>query len=182
MSGRPFEPVADRARWEIVYDHLAGLDIGDIVTYDELFDALDVRRREQVRTPVRKAAEKWGRERHRALVPVPTVGYKVASIGEHELLVRGQHRRSKRALSRGRTYAEIADRSLMTPQDRERFDGMERTIARQEDMIRRLDIKQQRTDRAIAESRQQQVATAERLQAVEDALRRHGIDGTPEGT
>jgi hypothetical protein len=53
---------------------------------------------------------------------------------------------------------------------------MERTIARQEDMIRRLDVKQQRTDKAIAESREQQVVTDERLKAVEDALKRHGIE------
>lgn len=182
MSGRRFEPVADRARWEVVYDLLAGLDIGDILTYEELTEALDVHRRDLVRSPLYKAAQKWGAERKRALVPVPNIGYRVASISEHELLVRGQHRRSKRALHRGRTYAENADRSLMTPQDRERFDGMERTIARQEDMIRRLDIKQQRTDKAIAESRQQQVATDERLKAVEDALKRHGIKpDSPDG-
>jgi hypothetical protein len=53
----------------------------------------------------------------------------------------------------------------------------ERTIARQEDMIRRLDVKQQRTEQAIAESRQQQAVAEERITAVEEALKRHGIDG-----
>lgn len=165
-----FQPVGDRARWELVYDLLSPLDIGDVVTYEALGEALDETDRAKMRPALYRAAQRWGDEQRRALRPVRNTGYVVASIDEQEQLVRGQHRKSRRALSRSHRLAHNADRSLMDDEQRKRFDALESTVARQQDMIRRLDTRTSRVEEALSQSVTRQEVTEERLQALERRL------------
>lgn len=176
MATGPFQPRGDRAQWRVVHDLLERLDVGDIMTYEEITDALDVEHINQVRGAVHRAAKVWGEERHRALSPVNRVGYRVVSALEHELLARKQHRRSRRALGRGRALLRDADRSQLAPADRERFDRMELELSRQSDMISRIDTRQAKMERALEADRAARSATDEKVARMEEALRRHGIE------
>jgi hypothetical protein len=176
MNRAPFQPIGEKPRWELIYDELSGLDVGDTLTYERLHELLDVEDRAAVRTPFYKAAQVWGTEHKRALRPVPNVGYRVVDAREHEAIAKNHHKRSKRQLRRGRQVLANADRSRLSEHERQRFDQMEATIGRHEDMIRRLDGRTAKVEKAVAESREAHTVTEERVTALEDALRRHGID------
>ena len=183
MSASPFTPAGERAQWEMVYDLLTPLDIGDTLTYEAIAEATDLPAgdRNRLRQPTRKAANVWGAEFHRALVPVNNVGYRVAEPLEHELIAKRQHRKGKRSLARGKTAMRNADRTKLDPEARQRFDAMENNLARQEDMIRRLDSRTAKLEQATSEGKRQLSATDARIVALEDALKRHGIAAAPEG-
>lgn len=178
MTTNPFSPRGDRPQWQVVLDLLEDKQIDDVITYDELNEALDVEDFRKNRSPIYKAAAVWGEMRKRALAPVNNVGYRVVDAPEHELLARAQHRKSKRALRRGRTLITNADRTRLTPEDRVRFDHMEETLGRHEDMIRRLEGRQTRTEKALRETRVASEATEAKVSAIEETLKRHGIGKT----
>lgn len=175
-----FEPIGEKPRWELVYEELQTLDVGDVLTYERLYELCDSKSKEAVRPPYYKAVNRWGAERKRAMRPLPTVGYVVVDAAEHEPIARGHHRSARRKLARSRKTLANADRSRLSSEDRERFDRMEVHLSRQADAIRRLDTK---VDAAISESRRQHAVTAEKMEdttkrvaQLEDTLRRHGID------
>lgn len=175
MTTNPFDPRGDRPQWQLVLDILERKDIDDLITYDELNEALDVEDFRKNRSPIYKAAAVWGEVHKRALAPVVNKGYRVVDAPEHELLARAQHRKSKRALKRGRTLLTNADRTRLTPEDRVRFDHMEETLGRHADMIRRLEGRQNRTEKALREARAATAETEAKVSAIEEALKRHGI-------
>lgn len=178
MSAAPFTPVGERPKWAYVYDALTGLDVGDTITYDQLAKALDVTRDEflQRRPGWYKGMNRWCEDNHRALRPVPTVGYQVVDAPDHEHLAKNQHKRSKRALGRGRKLLENADRSRLDDDQKRRFDALEQNVSRQLDMIRRLDTRTTKVEQAVADAKRQNTVTEERIASLEEALRRHGIE------
>lgn len=195
----PFTPKRERPAWEYVYDLLQPLDVGDLVTHDEIAKALDLTRQEFAtqRSGFYKAANVWGAERKRALRSVPGEGYRVVDAPEHEQLSKAHHRKSRRSLSRGRKVLANTDRTRLDAEQKARFDALESNIARQEDMIRRLDTRTTKVEKAVADVGRKHSATEEevasvrqQVAALEDALRRHGIDpssapvaaGTGEGS
>lgn len=176
MTRTPFTPIGEKPRWEYIYEELVTLDIGDTLTYERLHELLDVEDRAAVRPPFYKAAQVWGSEAKRALRPIPNVGYRVVDAPEHEHIAKAQHRSARRKLRRSRQALANADRSRLDDGQRQRFDQMEATLGRHEDMIRRLDGRTAKVEKAVAESRRKHTVTDERISALEDALRRHGID------
>lgn len=180
---KPFTPIGEKPRWEYIYEELLTLDVGDTLTYERLYELCDTKDRSAVRAPFYRAVNAWGSEHKRAMRPVPNEGYRVVDANEHEAIAKAHHRKSKRSLNRGRRVIANADRSRLTPDQRQRFDQMESTLARQEDMIRRLDARTAKVEKAVAESRESHTVTAEkvkatdkRVAALEDAMRRHGLD------
>lgn len=184
MSAAPFTPVGERPKWEYIYDALAGLDVGDVITYETLADVLDITRDEFLknRPGWYKGMNRWCEDNRRALRPVNNVGYQVVDAPEHEHLAKGQHRRGRRALNRGRKIIENADRSRLSDEEKRRFDGFEQNLGRQLDMIRRLDARQTKSEQALASVKREQSATQEEVASLRDALRRHGIDPDSAGT
>lgn len=189
MTRAPFAPVGERPRWELIYDLLSGRGIGDVITYDEIAKAVDLTRTEFLtkgRPGWYKAMNRWGEDNKRALRPVPGEGYRVVEPWEHEPIAKAHHRKSRRSLRRSRQTLANADRSLLDDDQRQRFDRIEATIGRHEDMIRRLSAGQAKVEKAVAKSQQQHAATDEQVaelrqqvSALEDALRRHGMTAPP---
>lgn len=168
-----FTPVGEKPKWELVYQELLTLNIGDTLGYERLQEILGIEgpaARERSRGPFYKAVSVWGAERKRAMRPVPNVGYLVVDAPEHEAIAKSQHRRSRRALQRSRTALSNADRSRLSLEERRRFDRMELTITRQQDMLLRLDARLSRVEKALGPEFQVQVSDA-----VEEALRRRGL-------
>jgi hypothetical protein len=170
-----FQPKHLVPQWQLVLDLLEPLDVNDVLTYAQLNKALGVEDFRKNRAPLYRAAQEWGASHHRALEPVPTVGYRVVDAFEHETLARRQHKKSRRALGRGRTLLHNADRTRLAPGEVARFDAMEQTLSRHEDMIRRLDNRQARTEELLHETRREGADTASKVGALEETLRRHGI-------
>jgi hypothetical protein len=173
---RRFEPKGERAQWRIVYDLLCPLGVGDILTYDAITEALGVDNINQVRGAVHRAAKEWGKDHHRALSPVHKVGYRVVAGAETEILIRKQHRRTRRSMTKARDLTRDTDRSMLSPEERVRFDRMELRLSRHTDMIRRIDTRQDKMEEAIETDRAARQATEAKVARLEEAMRRHGID------
>lgn len=71
----------------MIVEAMQPLDVGDILTYQQIADALEEPEwRNTFRTSFYKAANVWGEEHHRAFRAVPNVGYRVVEAAEHEAL------------------------------------------------------------------------------------------------
>lgn len=178
MHVMAFEPKGDVAEWQLVYDRLSTLAVGDVITYDELTLLLG-RDFLQARGPFHKANKRLLEEHSRGLLNVKNVGYRVVTAAEHEMAARDQHRFAKRRLTTAKRWVRNTDRAELEPEVAERFDRLEESLGRQIDFTRRLDKRVARVEKAIKESRNENEeradATAERLTKLMAALERHGI-------
>jgi hypothetical protein len=166
----------DRPRWRIVYEYIKTLDIGDIVTEDELMALMpDAPTMNAVIAAFHSALAVLETNDSRSFDRVRLVGWRMVEAREHESLARRQHRRSRRRLQAASRKAHAADRGRLTAEERARMDAIEMNLARQEDMIRRLESRQQRTDARVAVTEKDAAALADRLDRIGDMLRRHGI-------
>jgi alkylated DNA nucleotide flippase Atl1 len=165
-----FDVIGEKPRWELIYDSLAGLDVGDVVTYEQLAAAIGVDDFEPYRSSWYKAANRFGEDNQRAFRAVNGVGYRVVDAIEHADIAKAHHRKSKRQLRKGRAVLRNADRSRLSTEDSKRFDDMQATIGRHEDLIRRLDVRQERTEKAVAAAAKKHDVTDARIAKLEAAL------------
>jgi hypothetical protein len=179
-----FQPKGERAQWELIYNYLErrNPEIGDIIEYGELEEVcgFDIRKNRQA---FYRGSNPWCAEHHRAFACVAGVGYRVAHSTEHETLARKHHRKSRRALKKGLTVIRNTDYTELSPADQARFRKIETEISRQSDVIRRIDIRQDRMEKVLEEgrraqeaTRQQQQALNEKVERLEESLRRRGIE------
>jgi len=171
----PFAPVGERARWRIVYDLIRKRDIGDLVSYEELADVVDldpVRDRHTIQVSVRRAARESEEEDCRALEAVPGAGYRLVEPEEHLRLARGYQRRSSRALARGRRVATHVDLSGMDPDTRRAFEVVAEAFRMQSEFNRRLDVRQRQVEDVVAAVTVQQDRSVGELAEIRDRLAR----------
>ena len=120
MTRNPFEPVREDGRpyWQVIYDYLIArnaegkLDIGGIVTHDELAGLLDGAAHYQ---PTAKAAEHLREHHGRSLMAVRGVGYKLVGGMDQAGQATTQQRRSQRSLVKASRYAKTVDHSMLSP-------------------------------------------------------------------
>jgi hypothetical protein len=173
-----FAPKGAVAEWRMVYEKVAALSEGDVITYTDLSDLLG-RDFLADRNPVYRATEELEVADYRTLSCVRGVGYRIAAANEHERLARGHHKRSRKQLSKAVSKAASADRAKLTPDERKRIDGLEMNLRQHADMIRRLDARtSQQADelRALRREKNTDVAQlSERVDRLAELLSRHGI-------
>ena len=177
-----FETKADRPQWAIVYDRLAGMDVGEIVKDEELFGLLPDAPESSVRSAFYRAVRELEDANHRTLDRVRTVGYRVVDAPEHERLARGQHKKAKRRLKAANSRAHSADRTRLNPDERRRLDAIEDHLGRQQEMVRRLDARVEKTEQRTARTEKDTAQLADKLDELRDLLRRHGIDDDKDQT
>lgn len=174
----PFEPVGTRPRWMDVLDVLTPLKVNDIVTYEQLSQAVgfDIRPN---RGDFYKAVEVLQRDHQRTVDVVRGRGYRVVAANEHGRLAKRHHRKSRRQLEKAVAKAASANRSELSTEERTRLDGMEMTLRAHSDVIRRLEQRAERTEFRLHRVENTQDRSSEeqaaRLDRLEDLLKRHGI-------
>ena len=170
-----FETKGDRPQWSVIYDRLAVMEIGEVIKDEELFGLLPDAPEGSVRGAFWRAVQQIEDDLHRSFDRVRTVGYRMVDAPEHERLARLQHKKAKRRLKAAIRKARSADRSRLTPDERRRLDAIEDHLARQQEMIRRLDARVEKTEQRTARNEKDTARLADRLDALRDLLRRHGI-------
>lgn len=172
-----FEIKGDRAQWVLVYDALAALEVGKILTYEEL-DAILKRDFREDRSPIYRAIRQLEIEDRRTVVSVRSEGYRVIEAREHEALARHHHKKSRRQLGKAVDKAASANRSALTADERKRMDGLEMNLRQHSQMIRRLEQRDEQRQSEIKSLRRDTstdfAEMSERLDHLEDLLTRHG--------
>lgn len=178
----PFEAIGERARWRTLYDEiLTRRNIGDIITYDEMAETLDLdshKDRHAMQMAMRRAAKEYEVENLRALDSVPNVGYRVVEPTEHLGLARRQQKRSHRALARGHSKVVHVDVSGMETETRKAFEIVAQAFAMQMDFNRRMDVRQSRLEKAVDSIIEEKGRTSEEIAALHERLAR--LEGKPE--
>lgn len=150
----PFQPIGSEARWRIVYDLLAAASTGDVVTYDDLAQALDLNPetdRQAMQSAMRRAAKHHERTDKRAVDAVPNVGYRVVEAPEHLQLARRYQKRAGNALASGHSKAVNVDLAGLEPQVRHAFEVVAQAFSMQMDFNRRFDVRQRKLEQTVAQ-------------------------------
>lgn len=124
----PFEPKGSRALRVIVTELAAKATYGDVLTYTELAQALDVEDddagRAQVRQTVSAARPLLLSDHGRLLVAVRGKGYRVALPGEAAGVAQDHRRRADRQIGKALAVIDKADMSAATDEERQRFQAV----------------------------------------------------------
>lgn len=149
----PFEPLGPTARWRIVYGMFQAADVGYVITYQAIADALELdpeADRHAIQMAVRRAAKSFLREDDHAIESVRNVGYRVVQPEEHLRIAQQQQRKSRKALVRGHDTAVHVDLNGMEPSVRKAFEVTARAFSTLLEYNRRLDTKQKHLEEALS--------------------------------
>ncbi|MEO3922662.1 hypothetical protein ABGB07_02085 [Micromonosporaceae bacterium B7E4] len=174
-----FEVKGDRAQWRTIFEHISGMQPGEVVKYDELAGLLPDAPEGSVRSAFYRAVRECEAELKRTFANVRGVGFKMVDANEHERLARVHHKRAKRQLKTGKRKAASADRSRLSREERARIDAIELNLSRQIEMTNRLQdrVAKVETDLKVArrEQRTDSAALADRVDRLALLLEKHGI-------
>jgi hypothetical protein len=151
MSGEPFQPIGEVARWRALVPLFLDVERGQTVTFEEIGKTLDLDPddRKPIRAAVRQAGIHLLREHDRSLTSVRDVGYRVAQADEHVDLAGRHQRKSRRALVRARAQVDHVDLSELTEEGRRIVHAAAAALAWQQQQIRKLDLRQKNLEQAV---------------------------------
>lgn len=172
-----FNTKGDRPQWRTVYERLCTMKIGDVISDIDLYTLLPNAPEPSVRGAFQRAKREMQDEHKRSFARVRRVGYRMVEPTEHERLALAQHRKAKRRLKAGWNEAHSADRTLLAPQDRRRIDEIEDHLTRHQQMIKRLEVRQDRTEVRVAVTEKDSAKLSDRIDQLSALLERHGIKG-----
>ena len=148
----PFEPIGKQARWKTVYELLAKASTNDLVTYDELGEALGLDpdgERSLIQQAIHRAAKEHERNDKRAIDAIPGKGYRVVEPTEHLELARRHQKKSGRSLARGASKVINVDLNGLEPEVRAAFDVLGHAFRLQMDFNRRFEVRQSKLEETV---------------------------------
>jgi hypothetical protein len=170
-----FEPIGDRARWRIVYDLLQKLDVGGILEYTTIGDALNLdpdTDRHAIQMAVRRAAKEHEEQDSRALNVVPNIGYRVVEAPEHLQLAQRHQKKSRRSLQRAQSKVVHVDLTGVDAEVRKAFEVTATALSMMADYTRRLDIRQRNLEKIVRTSQDRQDRSEEEIAQLRERLER----------
>lgn len=170
----PFEPKGDVAEWRTVYDHLRKLEPGAIISTEDLEELLG-RPLGQNRGPIYRATRELEENDSRTIATVRGTGYRIAEASENLGLALSHSSRARQQLRRGLRRAESADRRALTPSVAARLEAFEATTSRLVEFLGHMSKTVDQQGEQIQGLKKETEETSERVKAVENALKRHGL-------
>lgn len=171
----PFEAIGETARWRLIYNLLCQRNIGDILTYDTMADALDLHAdddRHAIQMAVRRAAKEYEEVNLRALEAVPNKGYRIVEPKEHMRLARRQQRKSRHALQSGHSKVVNVDLTGVDPEVRKAFEVTALGLSQLLDYSRRLDVGQRQLTQAVEAITERSDRSESEIEALRKRLER----------
>lgn len=152
MTGAPFRPVGDVARWRVLYALMRPLGPGQVLTYEKMADALSLhpdRDRHVLQMAARRAMKELLEVDHRAVDAVRGEGYRIAAPAEHNALARQRNRRARNQLRSGHSIATKVDLTGLNTEQIGALELIARGFAHQMEINERMARKQAQHDEAI---------------------------------
>lgn len=123
-----FQPRGSRALRVIIAEMASSSQLGDVLPFTQLADAIDVNDNDDGRARVRQAVSAARplllRDHGRALVAERGKGYRVALPGELAGIAQDHRRRADVQVGKALAVIEHADQSTMTPAELKRFQAV----------------------------------------------------------
>lgn len=175
----PFKPARERARWRLIYEMLAARKVGDVLTYDEMGEALEldpVKDRTVMQLAMRRAAQELETVNKHAVDAITNKGYLIVQPEEHLGLAKRHQRRASKQLVRGHSKVTNVDFNGMEPETRKAFEVVAHAFAQQREFISRIDVRQKDLEEAVAavtrQTEEQAQRTDEEIEELRARLRR----------
>lgn len=175
-----FEIKGREAQWKTIYREVRKLPVGTIVTLEELIAMVPAAQLTSVRPAFYRALKEMEYADSRTFVTVRGVGYRVAEAKEHHDLAKRQQLFAKRRIDVGLRKAAAADRTALTPDERQRLDALEHHLRRQQSFMRQLANRttkvEQRVEEVAVETIESSLKIHDRVDQLYKLLKRAGID------
>jgi hypothetical protein len=145
-------PIAEVARWRIIYDMLQPLAVGEVLTYETMAERLGLdpaSDRQSIQMAARRALRELLEVDHRAADAVKNVGYRIAKPVEHIDLARQRNRRAGRQIAVGHSVATKVNLDGMDPQSVSALAAIARGFAMQAEINRRLAARQEQHEEML---------------------------------
>ncbi|MGH2897008.1 MAG: hypothetical protein ACRDPM_27600 [Solirubrobacteraceae bacterium] len=149
----PFTPAGEVARWRVIYQLLQRKSVGDVLTYEEMGDALElnpVEDRQTIQLSMRRAARELEVIDKHAVDVIAGEGYRIIEASEHLGLARRHQRKSSRALARGQSKVVNVNFNEVDAETRRALEVVAAAFALQMDFNARMDVRQKHLERAVA--------------------------------
>lgn len=162
----PFEPAGDTARWRIVYGLLVKASVDQVITYEDMGNALNLDPdgdRHAIQMAVRRAAKEHEVLDGRALDVVPNAGYRIVTVPEHLTLAKRHHKKASRSLARGQSKVDHVDLTGVEPETRKAFEIVAQAFQMQADFNRRVEANQRKLSRQVANASSAQKRTDDEI-------------------
>lgn len=171
---RPVQPLGDRPRWRIVYDALAGVAPGAVLSYEEMgqllnLDFLDAKDRQIIGMSARRAAAELEPER-KVFRVVRGLGYQLAQPNQVLELARRHQARAVVEVEAGRAKIEAVDLDQVDVTTARLIQATAIGFARQAMMMRELDVRQERLESTMAAVSATATAAMTRVDATQDTV------------
>lgn len=166
---------SDRPQWQVIYDHLSVMRVGELVEYETLQDLLPGVAASSVRTAFHGAARRQLEDQQWAFENIRGVGYRKVHPREQDRLAKGHERRSRRQVRRAVRLVENVKVSMLTQEERRKMREHGDHLRRLEEFARRLSRRTDNVEERVAVTEKESGVLADRVQALETLLLRHGI-------
>ena len=171
-----FEPHGERARWQVLYEELASLNFGDLLTYERMADLLDLPldQRHSMQLAMRRAAKELAVENARHIQAVRGVGYEIVDLaGQVKMTKRGK-RKADRAMvvaQRPIVYVDQAALAEAPATIREAFIKVGQVMDALAYAHRRAELRTDRIERTLDLVREEQEGDRVRTQEEIDLMK-----------
>lgn len=147
-----FKPIGERARWRMIYELMQSAELGGVVTYAAMAEALGLHERAD-RHALQMAARRAGLELEkvdkRAVDAVKGIGYRVVQPAEILGLGKRRNRKAGKQIQRGGITTQAVDLNAVDAPTRQALETLARGFAVQAEVNRRVLAKQEQHDDLI---------------------------------
>lgn len=180
-----FKPRGVLPQWRYIYDHMQRMSVGDIITYDQAAKLLPGVPEQSLRGAINQAIRKMEELDKRTFEAVRGVGYRMVAAKEHERLALTKQKEGRRKLGKALRKVDSADFAQLDATQRRRLAELRGHLARQADLLKRLDKRTldtlalaEATEQRVSEAEKEQLRTDDRLARLEAQLKQlRGEDG-----
>lgn len=171
----PFKPAGKQARWRSLYERLCRVTVGDVLTYEEMAELLQlnpVGDRHVMQMAMRRAARELEQVNKHAVAALPNIGYRVVEPAGHVILAKHHQGKAGRSLERSHSKVINVDLNATSPELRHIIEIGAAAIAAQMDFNRRMDLRQSNLEQAVQAVASKTNRTDEELAELRERLAR----------
>jgi hypothetical protein len=169
----PFEPAGQQARWRTLYQRLRKVNVGDVLTYEEMGALLQldpVVDRHTLQMAMRRAAQELEKVDKHAVDSVVNTGYRVVEAADHVMLAKRHQRKAGKSLVRSHSKVVNVDLNNASPELRHVLEVGAAVLSAQMDFNRRMDLRQSNLERVVQAVATKTDHTDEALAELRDRL------------
>lgn len=173
-----FAPVGEKARWRIVYDLLERKDFDQIITYEEMAEALQLSanraaHRNLIHQALHRAAQQLSVIRNKSVENVRGVGYRIVLPEEHVRLAGNGQQKAHKTLKLAKRHLDHVDLSKMSDEGKVVLFAAARALSVVDRNMKDMRIRQRQTAELVERVEQAGRETAERVEEQDTQVQEH---------